>query len=475
VRRLLRATLLALVLVAGGCGGSSENKAGGASHERPLHLTLANTDSDPTNFDSPDYVEAVRRLSGGSIRIETRYGWRSGDALGHIETGTIDDVRRGKVDLAVVAARAWDLAGVESFHALLAPFLVDSLELERRVLESPVAARMLEGVDPLGLVGIALVPGQLRYPLGVTRPLVTPGNYTGATIGIRPSGIEKATFEALGARTRIYPAGRITGLDGADLDLSTIATDHYEQQARDLTTNVAFWPKALVIVMNRHVFAALTTVQQAILRRAGRAAVRPHLARLRADPRGWLANVCPGSGLRLVTASTADRAALRRAVVPVYRTLDRDRLTRELIARIRALRRRTPPTDSVRCPGKASAAASVIGPFDGRWQTSMTVAQLRRAGATRELATMLRGSWTARFAAGHFELRNRGTGARAYGSLVVHGDRARFVFSRAVGLEGGQAAEVRWSLYQGRLLFTRIPGRPSLLLDAAVWERASSH
>ena len=52
--------------------------------------------------------------------------------------------------------------GVTSFQALLAPFLVDSLELERRVLESPLATRMLEGVEQAGVVGIALLAGPLR-------------------------------------------------------------------------------------------------------------------------------------------------------------------------------------------------------------------------------------------------------------------------------------------------------------------------
>jgi hypothetical protein len=376
--------------------------------------------------------------------------------------------------MAIVAARAWDLVGLKSFHALLAPFLVDSLELERRVLEGPLAERMLAGVRPLGLVGLALVPGGLRYPLGVTRALVTPADYAGATIGIRPSGIERATFAALGAKTRVYPSGTLAGLDGADLDLSTIATVHYEQQARALTTNVAFWPRALVIVMNRKAFEALTPAQQAILRRAGRAAVEPHLAELRADPQGWLDNVCPASRLRLVAASTADRAALRRAAEPVYRELGRNRLTREVIRQIRRLQRDAPPTDTVRCAGTAPAPVPATGPFDGRWQTSMTSAQLRHAGATRELAQMLQGSWIARFAHGRFDFRNDDTGAHARGTISVHGDRVRLVFARGVGLTGGQVAEVRWSIYQARLSFIEISGRLSALLDVAAWERAPS-
>ncbi len=435
-------------------------------------MTLANLDSDPTNYDSPDFVAAVDRLSRGSIQISTIFGWRSNDVLGHPEMGTIEDVSRGRVDLAVVAARAWDLAGVKSFHALLAPFLVDSLELERRVIESPLAARMLEGVRPLGLVPLALVPGALRYPLGVTRALVRPGDYAGATIGIRPSGIERETFEALGARAQPYPAGSLAGLDGADLDVSTIAGNHYEKQARELTTNVVLWPRALVIVMNREKFDALTGAQQAVLRSAGRAAVEPHLASLRTDARGWLENACPRSGLQLIAAPASARAALRREVEQVFDELERDRLTRDLIAQIRVLRLDAPPTDQVRCARARGIASGRRGPFDGRWTLSLTREQLIGQGAPAALADRLHGSWQVEFAHGRFEYRNTRAGADARGTFAVHGSRARFVFASGLSLPEGMVAEVKWSIYRGRLRFIAIPKHPSALLSAGALDRA---
>ena len=63
---------------------------------------------------------------------------------------------RGRRDSASVGARVWDTMGVTSLRALVAPFLVDSLALERRVLESPLAAKMLAGLDRAGVVGLAL-------------------------------------------------------------------------------------------------------------------------------------------------------------------------------------------------------------------------------------------------------------------------------------------------------------------------------
>ena len=146
----------------------------------------------------------AKRLSGGTIRIETRGG---GSAIVDYERRLVDKVRDGEADLASVGARAWDRMGVTSLQALVAPFLIDSLESQRRVLESPITGRMLTGLEPLGLVGLAVLPGPLRRPLGLTRPLVGPRDYAGATIGVRYGRVAQDTLKALGATPKGYRIG----------------------------------------------------------------------------------------------------------------------------------------------------------------------------------------------------------------------------------------------------------------------------
>ena len=132
-----------MVASASACAGGGD-KAGGEEAADPRVLTLA-AYAQP---EPDDVVAAVQRLSGGSLRIKATTLWRDGEP--DYEEATIADVRRGDVDLAIVAARAFDLVGTTSFHAVLAPFLVDSLELEGRVLESQLAQRMLAGVENVG-------------------------------------------------------------------------------------------------------------------------------------------------------------------------------------------------------------------------------------------------------------------------------------------------------------------------------------
>src|SRR4030095_1145809 len=104
------AALVALPRLAGGCG-SSASKATGARSEEPITLTLANTNAGEADVGA--WMNAVKRLSAGSIRIELRSSWRADEA--QAERGTLADVRAGKVDIAKITARAWDTLGVTSF------------------------------------------------------------------------------------------------------------------------------------------------------------------------------------------------------------------------------------------------------------------------------------------------------------------------------------------------------------------------
>ena len=312
---------VAIVAAATACGGSSADKAGGASPGEPLVLTLESEDDLPLSG-APEFADAVARLSGGSMRIRFVQAGRGPEV--DFERGIVEDVRGGKAQLGIVGVRVWDTMGVTSFRALLAPLLVDSLPLEMRVLESSLADRMLDGVEQAGVVGIAVLPGPLRLPFGLSRALVGPGDYRDAILGLRPGGVARMTFRALGARTRTYPPGDVSGLDGAELDPTTIVYNGLDQTKGRLTTNVVLWPKPFSIFMNRRAFDALTSDQQSLLRRAGREAAEPELRQIERDAAAALARDCQAAKLSFVEASPAERAGLRAAVQPVYDELGRD-------------------------------------------------------------------------------------------------------------------------------------------------------
>src|SRR5215471_2399146 len=217
---------LAVMAVLAGCGSSGFNKAGDSQARHPVVLTLANFNGQTGELDG--FASEVRRLSGGTMRIDIKYRWRFGQI--NYENGLIGDVRAGKADLGVVGSRAWGSVGVSSFDALTAPLLIDSYALQERVLRSPMIGQMLQGLRPLGLAGFGVLPGPLRKPLGITRPLLRPADYAGLKIGVQQSLVADATMRALGATPIWFPVSApITGFGAAETQISSIEGNQYDR------------------------------------------------------------------------------------------------------------------------------------------------------------------------------------------------------------------------------------------------------
>ena len=475
VRAFTLLAAVALALAASACSGSGVDKAGGTRTEQPVVLTLANHEQGPE--DVQFWIEEVQRRSGGSLRIQVQNQWRDQELA--YDKATIADVQAGKVQLAKVAARAYDTVGLDSFQALLAPFLIDDQTLERRVLESELAGRMLAGTGRLGLVGLAVLPTDLRKPLGLSRPLVAVKDYRGARIGVREGELAKATFAALGATPVGYvPGGPLSGLDGVELGLGTIRGNEYDQQATAVTANVTFWPRTVTVVMNRRAFDSLTPSQRDALQQAGSSVVARQLA-FRQGEEGRDRELLCRRGLRFVRASDQELAALRRAVQPVYRQLERNAVTRSLLQQIQMMKHQTPataaphaptcsPSDAAAAPGDRKATV-----LDGVYRTSFTREELANSPLLYDDGEVQAGNWgefTLTFDHGRVTLDQRGDIASesTSGGYTVNGKAITLHFTE--GVNAGETFTAHWSLYRDVLTFKRLGELPTSYL-VKPWRR----
>jgi TRAP-type C4-dicarboxylate transport system substrate-binding protein len=456
-RALALLAALAVMLAAAACSGSGVDKAGGTQPPQPVVLTLANHEQNPE--DVQFWIDEVQRRSSGSLRIEVTDRWRDQEFA--YDKATIADVQAGKVQLAKVAARAYDTVGVTSFQALLAPLLIDNPTLEQRVLESQLASQMLAGTSKLGLVGLAVLPTQLRKPVGLSRPLVAPEDYRGARIGVREGEVAKATFTALGATPVPLTVGRpLNGLDGIE-HTGTIKGN--EQQAKAVTANVILWPKPVTVVMNRKAFESLTASQQEVLQAAGSAVLSRQLDLWQARSAEDEGVLCR-RGLRFVQASNQDLAALRRAVQPVYDQLQANAETRSFLQRVLAMKHETRAAstpDSPPCaPSKptANAADQQATALDGVYRTSFTREELAKSPLLTDAGEINDQNWgdfTLTFDRGRvtFTQRNDVENSSTSGTYTLDGKAITFKFTEGVNAE--ETFSGRWSLYRDVLTFER--------------------
>jgi Bacterial extracellular solute-binding protein, family 7 len=326
-------------------------------------------------------------------------------------------------------------------------------------------------VEQAGVVGLAVLPGAPRRPLGFSHALVRPSDYEGAIVGIRPGGVAQATVRALGGRSKAFLAGGVSKLDGAELDLTTIARNGYDELGPALAANVVLWPRAETIVMNRETFEALTEEQQEILRRAGQEALAPEFSRVEGDEKDSLATVCARGKLSFATASNTDLGLLRDAAQPVYVELERDPQTKEWIREISKLRDEDAASvvHALRCPDAETNATTDSSKLEGRWAVSWTRDELLAVGVDPRLVDALQGSHVLEFSNGRFRSKTDPT----TGTFAVAGDVVSLVFDNgAPGVEPGMVYDLRWSVFRDSLTFSTSSGRtPLLAMMIKPWTR----
>ncbi|HET8821159.1 MAG TPA: TRAP transporter substrate-binding protein DctP [Thermoleophilaceae bacterium] len=463
-RPLLLAALA--VLAVAGCDSADSDKAGSENKPKATVLTLANGNDDPRNLEP--FAKEVERLSEGTLRIEFKNSWRAGDP--DYETGVIRDVRAGKAELGWAGSRAFDDVDVASFDALHAPLLIDSLQLQRKVLESPLVREMLDGLEPLDLVGVGVLPGPMRKPLGVDR-LLRPEDYEGRTVAFQRSRVARQTLEALGANAAEIPsAGAIDTYDGVEQQVSSIAGNAYDQVASYLAANVNLWPRPVVLFMNEQAFETLDDRQRSALRGAARAALPASIALERADEEEGATVLCR-RGVRFVRADEADFAALRRAVQPVYERLERDSQTSAAITRIREMRSDAASRpDAPACSGPAPdvKASGKASPIDGVYRSDITLEQLSRTPGydSGENHPGNVGHFRMELRKGRFRITGSSDGVDQEGTFALKGDILTFQWN------GEGRFSYRWSLYRGALTLRLAEDGPTFFV-VHPWRRVA--
>jgi TRAP-type C4-dicarboxylate transport system substrate-binding protein len=344
MRTTSRLAAVGLVITLAACGSDGSSTTPTATGPLTLRIGTAEAADSPTSGQVREFARQVDRLSNGRLRVEPV--WEARDAGGDDwDQQAARKVISGDLAMGAIPARSWDTERVTSLRALHAPFLVTSEVLVEQIVTGPVGEQMLAGLDRAGVVGLALLPENLRHPFAYGKPIRGPGDYAGAAVRSPRSDLSYRMFTALGARPDDYPGdsfgtavetGEVAAAESAfawadTLHAPTIATG-----------NVTFYPKVNTLVVNANTWKALTGEQQTILRDAAR------------GTRDWaIQNVTPdteaakefcGRAGTVVLASPTDLAALEHAVQPVYTELQQDPQTTSHIDQIRTLKAASPST-----------------------------------------------------------------------------------------------------------------------------------
>lgn len=380
LRRLAGASLAALLLVTG-CSGEagSVDKAGGPVTAAPTNLKMANTRGDEVQ----PFLDELAKVSGGALQLTAEPGFQG--ATKSIEIGALQAVQSGLADIAIVPTRAYPFVRVTSFDALMAPMLVDNMELQQQVINDSVASEMVGGVKSAGFAGIGVLPGPIRLPSGVSRPLIGPATYSGARIAYTPSPVAKQSLEALGAIPveAAFDGQDVSGFDGLELQAKAVAENQYDEVVRSITANVGLWPRSIGVVANAGSWAKLTEAQRGWLVQAAKDAVEETASRQAGTEE--IANMCRRNKVKIISASGDQIAQLHQALTPVYDSLRREKTTAGYLDRIQAIKDRLgstesgQPIDCAALTGRTSSGSATDSPasrLDGNYMLTSTEKEL---------------------------------------------------------------------------------------------------
>ena len=310
----------------------------------------------------------------------------------------------------------------------------------------------------------------MRHPVGFTRPIHAAEDFAGARIRAPLSRTSYRLIEALGAKpveiccdeyAQAVGDGSITGADSAFILVGNLP------RPGTLTTNITFYARVNIIVVNDDVFGRLSADEREILQAAAAETLRDAL--LHTPSEAESAEVYCRNGGTIAFAPEAELAALERAAEPVYDALESDPQTRELIEQIRRMKAqlsggREPLPEACAPASDAAAPTTSSGPQpkafpEGVYRADIGIAQtaeyLIQKGMDPPSAHELGGIKTLTFENGRWRDHTEGLAEDCVGPYSVEAGRVSLRQDRRECGEpaGTLVMSARWTLKRGELRF----------------------
>ena len=230
-----------------------------------------NSDEYPTVVGVKYMSELLEKRSAGKYKIKV---FNKG-ALG-TEKETIDQVKIGALDMTRVNISPMNSICPKSLVPTM-PFLFNSVEHMRAVLDGPVGEEILKGCEAQGFIGLAFYDSGARS-LYSKKPIKTVADVKGQKVRVQQSDLWVALIGAMGGNATPMPFGEVytglkTGLiDAAENNIPSFdSTKHYESAKYYSRTEHSMAPE--VLLMSKVVWDKLSKADQDMVRTAAKESV----------------------------------------------------------------------------------------------------------------------------------------------------------------------------------------------------------
>lgn len=252
------------------------------------------------------------------------------------ETLTVGQIRTGLLDMARVNLAGFN-STVPSTIVPSLPFLFQSTDHMRRVLDGPTGQQILASMEAEGTIGLCFYDLGARSIYSARGPIRHVDDMHGLSVRVQPSDIWVEMVKAMGARPVPMPFDRTAAalkaglIDAAENNWPTYVASGHDRVARHYNlTEHSMTPG--VLVFSRKVWSELSAADRKIVRDAARDSVTHMRARL--DSYEVTARVkAEASGSQVI--DTVNRKSFADVLVPLYPRLLPDPRLQAMIRDIR--------------------------------------------------------------------------------------------------------------------------------------------
>ncbi len=247
----------------------------------PVKIKLAHAANEihPGHIATVEFKKALEALVPGAVDITIFPNRQLGDDKQNLEAtlaGTNEMCSSSGILFPLVTGRP-------ALDAYQLPFLIKDYDQFTKLATSDVAQKILDDLEPAGLVGLQTTDIGQRNFLSAKDPVKKTDDFAGLKTRIVPVPLHKAIWETIGTSPVGLPYGEVYGaletkvIDAVEINVSSMLGENLWEVGKNFTLT-GHYPWHNVTVINKTFFDGLPAEVQQAMRQAGKDSIAPTLA-----------------------------------------------------------------------------------------------------------------------------------------------------------------------------------------------------
>lgn len=249
----------------------------------------------------------------------------------------LEALQLGAVQMLAPSLAKFGPLGAKEFEVFDLPYIFDDYNDLHKVTQGPIGKQLLAKLEPKGIKGLAFWDNGFKS-FSSNRPMKTPADMKGLKLRIQSSKVLEEEVRALGAMpqvmafSEVYQALQTGVVDGTENPISNFYTQKMHEVQKNLTlTNHGYLGYAVIV--NKKFWDGLPGDVRTTLEGAMRDATTYANQIAEKENNDDLARVKASGKTQVYTPTPAERAAFKKALVPVHQKMS-DRIGPDLIKAI---------------------------------------------------------------------------------------------------------------------------------------------